>query len=80
MTLIGYPSPERESELPGSISTYALAADVEELVSRFAEECKLGLVTQRTADELKALIGRADRLCRSSQALLASAPTEQLLA
>jgi hypothetical protein len=43
----------------------ALATDIEAFVERFAEECAQGIVSRRMADELRALLRRAQRLCRA---------------
>jgi hypothetical protein len=60
MDRYGLRSPAAASEFTTGVS--ALAADIEELVDRFAEECERGLVTQGAADELSVLVTRAQRL------------------
>ena len=44
----------------------ALEADIEALVERLAEECEQGVISQVTANELSAIVGRAKQLNTSA--------------
>jgi len=44
----------------------ALEADIEALVERLAEECEQGVISQATANELSAIVGRAEQLNTSA--------------
>jgi hypothetical protein len=44
----------------------ALAADIEALVEQVADECQQGVVREQTADQLSAIVSRAERLLTSA--------------
>jgi hypothetical protein len=58
----------------------ALAADIEEVVNRFAAECELDVVSQKTADDVRALVRRVHQFSDDRLALVAFGSSEQLIA
>ena len=48
----------------------ALAEDIEDVVNRLAAESELDAVSQKTADDVRGLLGRAHQLCDARLALV----------